>query len=148
MSPLAEQISAALLASPFYGRVFLVGGSVRDDLLGLPNEGDLDLVVEGDALEAAQILWEKRLAQGPPQVFSRFGTAMVMIEGRQIELASARSESYSPDSRKPVTQTASLEEDALRRDFTINTLLRDLWTGEVRDILGTGLSDPTPPENA
>jgi poly(A) polymerase len=127
---------------PFEGRVHLVGGAVRDELLGRAREKDFDIVVEGDALAAAQALWREGAAEGPPVVYSRFGTAMVRIGGVDLELASARRESYDPSSRKPKVETgATLAEDALRRDFTVNALLKSLSTGEVIDPTGMGLAD-------
>lgn len=133
---------AAWRGGPFEGRVHLVGGAVRDHLLGLPWTKDFDLVVEGDALAAAEALAEAGVAEGPPVVYSRFGTAMVRVMGAEIELASARRESYGAESRKPFVETgASLAEDALRRDFTVNALMQTLTTGEVQDPTGQGLSD-------
>ncbi len=126
----------------FEGRVHLVGGAVRDALLGRPREKDFDLVVEGDALEAARLLWRAGAAEGPPVVYSRFGTAMVRVGGVDLELASARRESYDPDSRKPRVETgASLAEDAMRRDFTVNALMQSLSSGEVIDPTGQGKED-------
>lgn len=136
-----EILKEALTKTPFKDRVFLVGGCVRDRLLGTPEPDDLDLVVQGSALEVAKLLYTQRVADSPPAVYARFGTAMVMVQGRRIELATARAESYQPGSRKPEVVPASLEEDMLRRDFTINALMESLWTGEVIDLLGSGLSD-------
>ena len=127
-APQLELLKDALTKTPFKDRVFLVGGCVRDRLLGTPEPDDLDLVVQGSALEVAKLLYKLRIADGPPAVYARFGTAMVMVQGRRIELATARAESYQPGSRKPEVVPASLEEDMLRRDFTINALMESLWT--------------------
>ncbi len=133
---------AAWRGGPFEGRVHLVGGAVRDRLLGLPWTKDFDLVVEGDALAAADALASAGAADGPPVVYSRFGTAMVRVMGAEIELASARRESYGADSRKPFVETgASLAEDAMRRDFTVNALMQTLATGELQDPTGLGMQD-------
>lgn len=140
-APQLELLKDALTKTPFKDRVFLVGGCVRDRLLGTPEPDDLDLVVQGSALEVAKLLYKLRIADSPPAVYARFGTAMVMVQGRRIELATARAESYQPGSRKPEVVPASLEEDMLRRDFTINSLMESLWTGEVIDLLGRGLAD-------
>ena len=115
-------------------RAWIVGGYVRDRLLGRPHL-DLDLVVEdGDGVELA-----RRFAQvagaPPPVTFERFGTAQVTLPGRLVEFVTARAESYAPDSRKPTVRRATLEEDLRRRDFTVNTLLMDL-DGNVHDPLG------------
>jgi len=114
---------------------------VRDKVMGLPEQQDIDIVLEGDASAFARFLREIEIADHAPVLFPRFGTAMVTVGGDQVELVSARSEQYQPDSRKPEVKLASLREDALRRDFTINTLLENLHTGEVVDILGTARSD-------
>ncbi len=137
-----EQLREGLRGTPYEGRVYLVGGYVRDKLLGRPLPNDLDLVLEGDALALAQFLYEKGIAQHKPVTYPRFGTAMVQVAGTPIELVTARAEAYDPTSRKPVqVEPTSLREDALRRDFTINTLLENLHTGEIVDPLGCALSD-------
>jgi poly(A) polymerase len=121
-------------ATDLDAKAWVVGGYVRDKLLGRPHPNP-DVVVErGDALKLAE-----RFAQlagaGPPVVFERFGTAQVTLPGHLVEFVNARAESYAPDSRKPDVRPATLDEDLRRRDFTINTLLMDL-DGEIHDPLG------------
>jgi poly(A) polymerase len=119
-------------------RAWVVGGYVRDLLLHRDHP-ELDVVVEGgDALLLAE-RFARITGIRRPALFPRFGTAQVTWQGRQIEFVTARAESYSPDSRKPLVRAATLEEDLLRRDFTVNTLLMDL-DGHVIDPLG-GLAD-------
>jgi poly(A) polymerase len=114
-------------------QAWVVGGYVRDKLLGRPHPNP-DVVVEGDSLAFARRFAE--LAGAPPPVtFERFGTAQVTLPGHLVEFVTARAESYAPDSRKPDVRRASLDEDLRRRDFTINTLLMDLG-GTVVDRLG------------
>ena len=120
-------------------QAWAVGGYVRDRLLGREHR-EIDVVVEdGKGPELA-----KRFAEltgsAPPVVFERFGTAQVMWRGRPIEFASARAESYDPESRKPTVRPAAIDDDLRRRDFTINALLMD-FEGRVEDRLGTGLAD-------
>lgn len=117
-----EHVRKTLEGTPFENKAFLVGGAVRDRLLGLPFAGDLDIVIEGDALEVAKLMTEKAGATDP-QVYPRFGTAMVYLKGQKIEFASARSESYDENSRKPHAKPATLLEDMSRRDFTVNALM-------------------------
>lgn len=136
-----EAMRAALAGTPLAGKVWLVGGCVRDELLGLPAPKDVDLVVEGDALAVARLLFEKGVAAYPPVTYPRFGTAQVIVGGLQVELVTARRESYRGDSRKPDVEPATLDEDARRRDFTVNALFRNLDTGEPADPLGTGFDD-------
>jgi poly(A) polymerase len=115
-------------------RAWIVGGYVRDKLLGRPHP-DPDVVVEdGDALKLAARFAELAGAT-PPVTFERYGTAQVALPGHLVEFVTARAESYTPDSRKPDVRPATLEEDLRRRDFTINTLLMDL-DGNVHDPLG------------
>jgi len=98
---------------PYEGKLFLVGGLVRDRLLRLTPEQDIDIVCLADALAVARALAEAGLTDHAPVVFERFGTAMVTVRGIQVEFATARRESYAPDSRKPASvQMATLEEDA------------------------------------
>lgn len=115
-------------------RAWIVGGYVRDKLLGRPHPNP-DVVVEGgDSLAVARRFAE--LAGAPPPVtFERFGTAQVTLPGRLVEFVTARSESYAPGSRKPDVRPAALDEDLRRRDFTVNTLLMDL-DGNIEDRLG------------
>ena len=121
-------------ASELRVKAWIVGGYVRDRLLGRPHL-DLDLVVEdGDALELARRFAAAANA-APPVTFERFGTAQVTLPGRLVEFVNARAESYASDSRKPHVRRATLEEDLRRRDFTVNTLLMDL-DGNVHDPLG------------
>jgi len=116
-----------------------VGGFVRDQLLGRPHP-DLDVVVEGgDALRLAERFAELAGTRRPV-LFPRFGTAQVTWGDRLVEFATARAESYAPESRKPEVRPASLQADLERRDFTVNALLMDL-DGKVHDPLGRGLAD-------
>jgi poly(A) polymerase len=126
-------------ASELGARAWIVGGYVRDSLLGRPHP-DVDVVVEeGLGFEVARRF--ARLAGAPePVIFERFGTAQVTVPGHLIEFVSARAESYGSESRKPDVRAATLEEDLRRRDFTVNTLLMD-FDGHVHDPLGQGLAD-------
>ena len=135
--PLGEKELLGLLkraTDDLNARSWIVGGYVRDRLLGREHLNPDVVVEEGDALEVARRFAE--LAGAPPPVtFERFGTAQVTLPGRLVEFVNARSESYAPDSRKPDVRRATLEEDLRRRDFTINTLLMDL-DGDIQDPLG------------
>jgi poly(A) polymerase len=111
--------------------VYLVGGYIRDTLLRRKSK-DIDVVMETDALSFAKG-FAREYRMPPPVFYGRFGTAMIEISGIKLEFATARKESYPEDSRKPVVQQATILEDCLRRDFTINTLVKNLITGEVLD---------------
>ncbi|TMC00775.1 MAG: HD domain-containing protein [Chloroflexi bacterium] len=126
-------------ASEVDARAWIVGGYVRDQLLGRPHP-DMDVVVEeGKGFDVAGRFAELAGAR-QPAVFERFGTAQVTLPGHLVEFVSARAESYDPGSRKPDVRPATLEQDLRRRDFTVNTLLMDL-EGRVHDPLGSGLAD-------
>jgi tRNA nucleotidyltransferase (CCA-adding enzyme) len=96
--------------------VYLVGGAVRDLLLGR-GRADIDLVVEGDATALAERLGAEVVSH------ERFATAKVRLDGHELDIASARSESYPQPGALPVVEpAATLEEDLARRDFTINAM--------------------------
>src|SRR6185436_7718281 len=97
----------------------IVGGAVRDVLLGDGGAAvDLDLVVEGDAVEAARRLCAA--LGGELVVHDRFGTATVEAGGHVYDLATARAESYAHPGALPDVRPGTLQEDLLRRDFTVN----------------------------
>lgn len=141
MHPALDLIAKLTLGTPWEGRLWLVGGAVRDELLGLPPAGDYDIVLESDALALAAHLFDAGGVDGSPTIYPRFGTVAIGVLGATIELATARKESYDADSRKPYVEPATLMEDAQRRDFTANTLMKNLHTGELHDPLGIGLAD-------
>ena len=138
-----ETLRAATRGTEYAGKLFLVGGFVRDQVMGLPSpKDDVDLVLEGDALVLAHFLRVRGAEDHEPVVYPRFGTAMVVVRGRDVELVTARIESYAAESRKPdVVEPGTLLQDATRRDFTINTLLQNLHTGEITDPLGRAYAD-------
>lgn len=141
MHPALVAIREATVGTPFEGDLFLVGGAVRDELLGGPAKADFDLVTRGNSAELARLLFDEGVSSIAPVTYERFGTAMVQVAEIDIEIVTARRESYDEHSRKPHVEAASYEEDARRRDFTANTLMRNLHTGELRDPLGVGLAD-------
>ncbi len=141
MHPALEAISQATQGTNFKDDLWLVGGAVRDELLAISHENDFDLVTRGSSSELAHLLRDKGLSSIPPVTYERFGTAMVHVYGTNIEIVTARKESYEEGSRKPTVEAATYEEDAARRDFTVNTLMRSIHSGELWDPLGAGLDD-------
>ena len=126
-------------------QAFVIGGFVRDLLLygseSLPK--DIDIVVVGSGIGLAQKVRRAIGEEVPLTVFKNFGTAMLKWGDREIEFVGARKESYRKDSRKPVVENGTLEDDQNRRDFTINALAISLNPdsyGELLDPFG-GLKD-------
>ena len=121
---------------------YVVGGYVRDIFLQRPSK-DIDVVVVGSGIAMAEAL-ARRLGRGAHlSVFKNFGTAQLKYHGTEVEFVGARKESYTHDSRKPIVEDGSLEDDQNRRDFTINALavcLNSQRYGELVDPFG-GMAD-------
>lgn len=122
MAPVADlrSIPAAVPVAEVLPHAWVVGGAVRDLLLRRPVAVDLDLVVEGDAVAAAQRL--AAALAGSVVTHEAFGTASVEAGGHVYDLATARAESYARPGALPDVRPATLEEDLLRRDFTVNAI--------------------------
>ncbi|MBP5390179.1 MAG: HD domain-containing protein [Bacteroidales bacterium] len=121
-------------------RAFVIGGYVRDCFLGRAGN-DIDIVVEGSGMELALAVGRKVHAK--VSLFKNFGTAMLHFQGDEVEFVGARKESYRRESRKPIVEDGTLEEDQLRRDFTINAMAFSLQQesfGELVDPFG-GIRD-------
>jgi len=117
-------------------RIYLVGGYVRDLLLGVVGN-DIDITVEGSGVEFAREV--ATLFGSKAVVFERFGTAMVPIGDHKLEFVGTRREEYPPDSRKPIVTDGSLEDDLRRRDFTVNAMAIRIGGrahGELIDLFG------------
>ncbi len=100
---------------------FAVGGIVRNSLLGLPSK-DLDFVCEGSGIKLAKAVAAEMGGGVSVNVFKTFGTAQIRFKDWEFEFVGARKESYRSDSRKPSVEDGSIEDDQLRRDFSINAM--------------------------
>lgn len=121
---------------------YVVGGYVRDIFLERPSN-DIDVVVVGSGIKVADALRRKLGRKAHISVFRNFGTAQVKYKNMEVEFVGARRESYSHDSRKPIVEDGTLEDDQNRRDFTINAMaiqLNKANFGELVDPFG-GIDD-------
>lgn len=136
--PVFKVISA--LAAERQVQAYAIGGFVRDIFLNRPSK-DIDIVVVGNGIDFAEAVAKKlnvKLA-----VFKSFGTAMLKYQDVEVEFVGARKESYRAQSRKPIVENGTLEDDQQRRDFTINALAINLHPnnfGELIDPFG-GITD-------
>lgn len=122
---------------------YVIGGFVRDFLLKRDFKKDIDIVAVGSGIELALKVSELLPKKPKVQVFKTYGTAMLRFEDTEIEFVGARKESYTYDSRNPVVENGTLEDDQNRRDFTINALALSLNEANFGDLLDpfNGLKD-------
>lgn len=153
-----ERLLKALLpGTPFANKVFAVGGYVRDEVLGLPSK-DLDAVVDmrDGAKKVTNFIYKHFRGQVTrPHQMGKYPIWAITFKddveyqgelyetnGADIEFADAQKESFpDEESRQRITEPGTLKEDVERRDFTVNMLLKDLSTGELRDLTGTSVND-------
>ena len=100
--------------------VFVIGGFVRDQILKRETK-DIDIVTLGSGINLAKKI-SKELDSSPVKIFKNFGTAMILVDDIEIQFVGARKESYKSDSRNPIVENGTIEEDQNRRDFTVNAL--------------------------
>lgn len=105
---------------------YVIGGFVRDLLLNRDFKKDIDIVAVGSGIELALKVSQLLPKKPKVQVFKTYGTAMLRFEDTEIEFVGARKESYNQESRNPVVENGTLEDDQNRRDFTINALALSL----------------------
>jgi len=114
---------------------YVIGGFVRDLLLGRKSKKDIDIVAVGSGIELALKVSELLPKKPKVQVFKNYGTAMLRFEDTEIEFVGARKESYHFESRNPVVENGTLEDDQNRRDFTINALALSLSPNYFGDLV-------------
>jgi len=155
-----EKVTEKLLSnivkdSPWRGKAFVAGGYVRDEEMGLdPKDIDVTVAAPNGGVELATYVAKKLgiYKKGSnPVIFPKFGTAKITLIGikfegedlsdMDIEFVMTRKEKYNDDSRNPEVEYGTIEQDVERRDFTVNSLLKDLTTGEILDLTGTGRED-------
>jgi tRNA nucleotidyltransferase (CCA-adding enzyme) len=120
LRPVFEAVQAV---SALFEGVYLVGGAVRDVLMGEPNF-DVDIAVEGDGIALGEALAEALGGRVRPH--DRFGTAIVVYDGGRVDVATARTEFYDSPGALPTVEQASIRQDLYRRDFTVNAMAASL----------------------
>ena len=142
---LVDLIQKSIKGTHFEGKVYLVGGCVRDMILGLPAK-DVDIVVEiknGGMLFASYMAMKNQcyVAGTNPVVFETYGTAKFQLykneelKGIEIECVQTRKEQYHKESRNPDTVYGTVQEDAKRRDLTTNSLYYNISTEKIIDYI-------------
>jgi len=150
-----ELISSLIKDSEWKGKVFAAGGYVRDKMMGIDSK-DIDLTIHAPngGLRFAEWITKKLniyKKDTNPVMFEKFGTSKFNLRGIKykgedlsdvdIECVMSRKEKYTDGSRKPEVDYGTPQQDVERRDLTINSLLKDLTTGEILDLTGKGISD-------
>ena len=143
-----KAISKSIKGTEYENKVFVVGGFVRDLIMG-KDPKDIDLLVDGDINAGDGITFAEWFCKkenifkkdSNPLVYGLYGTAMFQFMGEKIECVAPRSEKYQNDSRKPVVSSCTLEDDCFRRDFTVNSLFINISNNELVDYSKNGLND-------
>ena len=129
-NPIFKTLSS--IADKYNTEAYVIGGFVRDLFLDRPSK-DIDVVVVGSGIAYAEAVGRKLNTK--VAVFKNFGTANIKYQDLEVEFVGARKESYRSDSRKPIVEDGTLEDDQLRRDFTINALAINLNADHFGELL-------------
>ncbi|WP_300022155.1 HD domain-containing protein [uncultured Maribacter sp.] len=132
-NPIFKTISEA--AEELSVDCYVIGGFVRDYFLKRSTPKDIDVVAIGSGIALAEKVASKLKEKPQVSVFKNFGTAMIKSDGIELEFVGARKESYTRDSRKPIVENGTLEDDQKRRDFTINALALSLNASNYGELL-------------
>ncbi len=124
-------------------KTYVIGGFVRDFLLKRGDSKDIDIVAIGSGIELAKKVSQKLKGSPEVTVFKTYGTAMIKYNGLELEFVGARKESYQKESRNPIVENGTLEDDQNRRDFTINAMAYALHKGSFGKLIDpfNGLQD-------
>lgn len=148
-----EFLKNTINGTEYEGRLLLAGGAVRDEIMGLKPK-DLDFLVNGDLNSGIDFsIWlANKLGNykegSNPVIYPRFGTSKLTLNNNkfnlpplELEFVAPRTEKYTAGSRKPDVGNGTLKDDVFRRDYSVNSLLKNISTGEVLDLTGYGVKD-------
>ena len=135
-----QRIKNAISGTEFEGKSYIAGGFVRDYIMNKKSK-DIDIVVElpNGGIRLAEFLYNK-LNTPKPVIFKKFGTVKVLINNIEVEFVMSRMEKYNPKSRNPEVIFTTINNDVIRRDFTINTILYDISNDQIIDLVN-GVED-------
>jgi len=141
MEKVIKSITKAITGTQFENNTYIVGGFVRDKIMGkVSNDLDIVVALPNGGIDLAHFLFHNGISSRPV-IFERFGTAQVVINEHKIEFVMTRKESYKINNRKPDVKPGTIEEDVYRRDFTVNSLVMNVINSEILDISGMGIPD-------
>jgi tRNA nucleotidyltransferase/poly(A) polymerase len=139
MNKIIDLISNAIEDTSFEGNTFIAGGFVRDHFMNRDSK-DIDIVVANNGINGginlANFLHKTLNNTSRPVIFERFGTAQIKIDGQEVEIVATRKESYDLTSRHPEVEFGTIEDDVIRRDFSINSLLFNISNNSFIDLFG------------
>jgi len=141
-NPIILKIKNAIIGTEFENNTYIAGGFVRDMVMK-KQSNDIDIVVSNNGLSGGinlSYLLYNTLNTSSPVTFPRFGTAQIVIDNIDVEIVATRKESYNFIDRNPIVSEGTINDDVMRRDFTINALLYDISNDKIIDLVN-GIED-------
>lgn len=136
-----DKIKSAIKNTKFNNNTHLAGGCVRDEIMNKkPKDYDFCISLPNGGIDFANYI-TSYYNERPPVIFERFGTAHFILDGFEFEATMTRAETYNESNRNPEVKYTTLKNDVFRRDLNINSLLKNISTGEILDLTGKGIHD-------